>query len=34
MPGDTAEWLQRYYAPHNDKLYSLPGIDFRWETTP
>lgn len=34
MPGDTAEWLQRYYAPHNDKLYSLPGIDFRWEATP
>jgi hypothetical protein len=22
--------LQNYYADHNERLYSLPGIDFRW----
>ncbi|GAA1247809.1 sulfotransferase family protein [Oryzihumus leptocrescens] len=31
MPEGTAHLLADYFAPHNDKLYTMPGIDFRWE---
>ncbi|MGN6635422.1 MAG: sulfotransferase domain-containing protein, partial [Oryzihumus sp.] len=31
MPEGTARLLADYYAPHNDKLCTMPGIDFRWE---
>ena len=28
---DTVTRLREYFAPHNERLYALPGIDFRWE---
>ena len=31
IPAATARWLAGYFAPHNDRLYALEGIDFRWE---
>lgn len=31
MPPGTARWLEQYFAPHNERLYALQGIDFRWE---
>jgi hypothetical protein len=30
MPADSVERLQHYYREHNERLYALPGIDFRW----
>ena len=30
MPPDARARLQSYYTEHNEELYSLPGIDFRW----
>ncbi|MEP7368268.1 MAG: sulfotransferase domain-containing protein [Dermatophilaceae bacterium] len=30
MPPKVRTRLQSYYAEHNQELYSLPGIDFRW----
>jgi len=30
MPGTARRWLERYFADHNQRLYRLPGIDFRW----
>jgi Sulfotransferase domain len=30
MPVTTRDWLQQYFAWHNQRLYGLPGIDFRW----
>ena len=33
MPEGSAHLLADYFAPHNDKLYTMPGIDFRWEET-
>ena len=30
MPPGVRACLQSYYADHNQRLYSLPGIDFRW----
>jgi hypothetical protein len=34
VPASAAERLQEYYRPHNDRLYALPGIDFRWPGSP
>ncbi|SRR6266545_871190 len=30
MPELTRRWLERYFAAQNERLYRLPGIDFRW----
>jgi hypothetical protein len=30
FPEGTREQLEEYYRPHNEALYALPGIDFRW----
>lgn len=30
IPGPARDRLTQYYAPHNDRLYALPHIDFRW----
>ena len=31
MPPEVRERVDDYYAERNDRLYALPGIDFRWE---
>jgi len=31
---ELAEQLQRYYRPHNQRLYDLLGVDFLWESEP
>ena len=31
MPTNTEKWLEEYFAPHNERLYAVQGIDFRWE---
>ena len=31
MPAPTRRWLQDYFAPHNERLYDLPGVHFTWE---
>jgi hypothetical protein len=31
MPGEVRERLEAYYAEANERLYALPGVDFRWE---
>jgi hypothetical protein len=31
MAPETVERLQNYYAPLNEKLYAMPGIDFQWD---
>ena len=31
MPPATSRWLEHYYEPHNERLYALQGIDFRWQ---
>jgi hypothetical protein len=30
MPGAARAFLDSYYQQHNERLYRLPGIDFRW----
>jgi hypothetical protein len=30
MPAPARHWLEQYFAAHNQRLYRLPGIDFRW----
>jgi hypothetical protein len=30
MPAPVRAWLERYFAEHNQRLYGLPGVDFRW----
>jgi len=30
MPAAARAYLESYYQPHNERLYRLPGIDFRW----
>ena len=30
FPGETVERLRDYYRPHNERLYALPGVTFRW----
>jgi len=30
MPSSAVARLRDYYAPHNEALYAMPGIDFRW----
>ena len=30
MPAAILERLQQYYDSHNRRLYTLPGVDFRW----
>lgn len=30
MPPHLVQRLHDYYRPHNDNLYAMPGIDFRW----
>ncbi|MGV8908975.1 MAG: sulfotransferase domain-containing protein [Propionicimonas sp.] len=30
IPQNVRSRLKRLYADHNERLYSLPGIDFRW----
>ena len=32
MPAGSVEHLQQYYRDHNERLYALPGIDFRWSS--
>jgi hypothetical protein len=32
MPAAAVERLQHYYREHNERLYALPGIDFRWSS--
>jgi hypothetical protein len=27
---ETLQWLQRYYEPHNKRLYEYLGVDFGW----
>ena len=34
MPAAAAARLQSYYREHNERLYALPGIDFRWQRGP
>jgi hypothetical protein len=34
MPQTAVERLQEYYRPHNERLYTLPGLDFRWDAGP
>ncbi len=31
MALETVNRLQQYYTPLNERLYALPGIDFRWD---
>lgn len=31
MAPETVRRLQQYYTPLNERLYALPGIDFRWD---
>lgn len=31
MPPAVRERLTSYYREHNERLYALPGIDFRWD---
>jgi len=31
MPAAARDYLESYYEPHNERLYRLPGVDFRWE---
>lgn len=33
MPATAMRRLREYYAPHNDRLYALEGVDFRWEVS-
>ncbi len=30
IPPSAVQRLQDYYRDHNERLYALPGIDFRW----
>lgn len=30
IPPSAVHRLQEYYRDHNERLYALPGIDFRW----
>jgi hypothetical protein len=30
IPKGTRDRLIEYFRPHNERLYALPGIDFRW----
>ncbi len=30
MPAPARRWLEQYFAGHNQRLYRLSGIDFRW----
>lgn len=30
LPPDMAAFLEQYYRPLNDRLYQLPGVQFRW----
>jgi hypothetical protein len=32
MPKAARTFLEDYYQPHNERLYRLPGIDFRFDT--
>lgn len=31
LPAGTRRWLERYFAPHNQRLYTMPGVGFTWE---
>jgi hypothetical protein len=33
IPQNVRQRLLDYFQPHNERLYSLPGIDFRWPST-
>ena len=30
MDSEIRRWLQKYYEPHNRRLYEYLGVDFRW----
>jgi hypothetical protein len=31
IPAEAVSRLEEYYQPHNDKLYAMPAVDFRWD---
>ncbi len=31
LPAATRNRLERYFRPHNERLYAMPDVDFRWD---